>query len=447
MNLHIKRLFLFVFVCAVVSALFLRPVSVHAEGALGKLAKGEGKWGEHWKPIEMFRWWDPGHYFEADNKIDGTFEGEKCVACHSLTTPRIAIDWKESAHSDAGVTCDKCHGSEHQKIQMPTPDTCAKCHPEQVEDFKSEGKTGHPSHARAFHPDVVEAGWQISKPQPEVAGCAQCHAIENKCDSCHFRHRFDASEARRPEACSYCHNGPDHRDTECYNTSAHGVITQIGGDNWDWDKPLKVGNYRAPTCAYCHMYKGTHNAIENAVYSHMGVEEIDRGAEEFASKRKAWVNICNDCHSPRFAAAYLRGADETVKVSHTKVREAKAIIEDLHKDGLLDAMPDDLAPYLDEGHKWNLGGRMYNVTAIEREFFDMVVYHGTTIFKAAFHMSANFQTYELGAFKQDQSLAKIKSEASKLRRLKALEDKVGIKYESYDFWKVGEYTNSLKVIQ
>ena len=30
-------------------------------------------------------------------------------------------------------------------------------------------------------------------------------------------------------------------------------------------------------------------------------------------------------------AAYLRGADDTVKVSHTKVREAKAVVEDLQK--------------------------------------------------------------------------------------------------------------------
>jgi len=194
------------------------------------------------------------------------------------------------------------------------------------------------------------------------------------------------------------------------------------------------------------MYKGTHNAVENAIYSHMGVKEVDRGAEEFAAKRKKWLGICNDCHSTRFAAAYLRGADDTVKVSHMKVREAKAVVEDLQKEGFLEAMPKDLAPYLDEGHKWNLGGRMYNITEIERTFFDMLVYQGTTVFKAAFHMSSNMQTYELGAFKQDESLLKIKSEASKLRRLKALETKAGIEHVPYDFWKKGEYTDSLNVI-
>ncbi len=446
--MNIKKIFLFIAVLTLVSYGFVTVANVHAEGELGKLANGEGKWGKFWKPIEMYRWWDPAHYFEPDNKVEGTFEGTECLTCHKVVTPGIVVDWKASKHSGAVVTCDKCHGNDHQKLQMPTPDTCGTkgCHAKQVKQFKSELETGNPSHARAFHPDVIEAGWQISKPQPEVAGCAQCHSIENKCDACHFRHRFKASEARRPETCGYCHNGPDHRDKECYESSVHGVITRIDGDNWDWDKTLKAGNYRAPTCAYCHMYKGTHNAVENAVYSHMGVQEVDRGAEEHADKRKAWVNICNDCHSSRFAAAYLRGADDTVKVSHMKVREAKAVVEDLQKDGFLEAMPKDLAPYLDEGHKWNLGGRMYNITEVERTWFDMLVYQGTTIFKAAFHMSANMQTYELGAFMQDESLLKIKSEASKLRRIRALEANAGISHVPYDFWKKGEYTDTLLVI-
>jgi hypothetical protein len=443
----LKKMFPLISVLMLAVICCLSTGDVRADGELGKLANGEGKWAQYWKPIEMYRWWDPAHYFEADNKVEGTFEATNCITCHKVTTPGIVLDWKASKHSSSLVTCDKCHGTDHQKLYMPSPDTCGECHAKQVKQFKSEKETGHPSHARAFHPDVIEAGWQISKPQPEVAGCAQCHSIENKCDACHFRHRFKASEARRAEACGYCHNGPDHRDKECYNSSAHGVLNAIDGNNWDWDKTLKAGNYRAPTCAYCHMYKGTHNTVENAVYSHMGVVEIDRGAEDHAKKRKAWIGICNDCHSSRFAEAYLRGADETVKVSHSKVREAKAVVEDLQKEGLLEAMPKDLAPYLDEGHKWNLGGRMYNVTEIERTYFDMLVYQGTTVFKAAFHMSANMQTYELGAFKQDESLLKIKSEASKLRRLKALETKAGIEHVPYDFWKKGEYTDSLNVIE
>ncbi len=61
-------------------------------------------------------------------------------------------------------------------------------------------------------------------------------------------------------------------------------------------------------------------------------------------------------------------------------------------------------------------------------------------------MSADMQTY-VAAFQQDESLLKVKSEASKLRRLKALETKVGIEYVPDEFWKKGEYTDSLNVIE
>ncbi|GJQ59240.1 MAG: hypothetical protein SCALA701_20410 [Candidatus Scalindua sp.] len=448
MNLALKNRFLCFFICLTILSLFLCSVSLEAEEALVKQTKGDGNWVERWKPIEMFRWWDPAHYFEPDNKVQGVFEAEKCVTCHTVVTPGITNEWKKSTHSFAGVTCDKCHGSDHQKIEMPAPDDCAECHPEQVKDFKSEKETDNSSHARAFHANGVDEGLQGNKQQPETAGFALRNAIENKCDSCHFRHRFDAAEARQPEACSYCHNGPGHRETEYYNTSAHGAITKIDGDNWDWDKPLKVGNYRAPTCAYCHMYKGTHNTVENAVYANKGVqEEVDSKAKEFVEKRKAWLNICNDCHSTRFASAYLRDADETVKVSFAKVKEAKTIIEELQKSGRLDPMPKHLPSSPDERNRGDLGGRLNNVSVIEREFIDMNNYHTETIFPSVFHMSVNLQTNEFGTYKQDQSLARIKAEASKLGLLKVLEEKVGAKYEEYDFWKVVEFPNFLKVVK
>ena len=414
---------------------------------MGKLSQGEGKWGKYWKPSEMFRWWDPDHFYECDNGIEGTFEGKKCVGCHAVVSPGIVNDWKLSAHSTANVTCDQCHGEDHQNLHMPTTDVCKTCHEAQVAQFKSELESGNPSHARAFHPDIVEFGWQISKPQEEVNGCAQCHVIENRCDSCHTRHRFNPQEAKKPKACKVCHMGPDHRGWETYESSLHGVIADMEGDSWDWDKPLKDGNYRTPTCAYCHMYDGDHNATRKTVFGDMGITEVDRGLAKYKKQRDDWIRVCSDCHSPRFAAAYLRDADEAVRISHKKVREAKKVIDDLYADGLLDAMPKDLAPFLDQGHAWALGSRMHNVTAIEREFFDLVVFHTTTTFKAAFHMSPDVSTVKSGAFKADESLAKIKSEASKLRRLAALEKAAGIKYVPDDFWKEGEYLDTLTVIE
>lgn len=413
---------------------------------LGKLAEGEGKWGKYWKPSEMYRWWDPEHFFEVDNGIDGKYEGEECVSCHKAVTPGIVNDWKLSAHSKNMVTCNKCHGSDHQKLVMPTTEVCSECHEKEFQQFKSELVAGHPSHARAFHPDIVEFGWQISKPQTEVNGCAQCHVVENRCDSCHTRHRYSPAEARHSESCGICHMGPDHREKECYESSMHGVIAEIEQNSWDWEKPLRDANYRTPTCAYCHMYDGNHNSIKNTVFGDMGITEVDRGSENYKEQRDGWLRICSDCHSTHFAAAYLRDADDAVRISHKKVREAKAVIDDLHSEGLLEPMPKDLAPYLDQGHKWALGSRMHNVPAIEREFFDLVVFYTTTVFKGAYHMSPDYATVLAGAFEQDASVAKIKSEASKMRRLSALEKASGIEWIPENYWKKGEYLDELVII-
>ena len=68
--------------------------------------------------------------------------GAACVQCHSQVTPKIVTDWKASKHSEAGISCDACHGGDHTtatdfaKAKIPTPDTCGGCHETQVAQFK-----------------------------------------------------------------------------------------------------------------------------------------------------------------------------------------------------------------------------------------------------------------------------------------------------------------------
>ena len=38
---------------------------------------------------------------------------EDCVSCHEKNSPGAVLDWKASAHFDAGVGCDTCHGDQH----------------------------------------------------------------------------------------------------------------------------------------------------------------------------------------------------------------------------------------------------------------------------------------------------------------------------------------------
>lgn len=68
--------------------------------------------------------------------------GQECVECHKETTPYIVSDWQLSKHSQNGVACSVCHGDGHTstedvaKVKIPTPETCATCHRDRVEQFK-----------------------------------------------------------------------------------------------------------------------------------------------------------------------------------------------------------------------------------------------------------------------------------------------------------------------
>ena len=90
------------------------------------------------------------------------------------------------------------------------------------------------------------------------------------CVVCHTRHSFSIAEARKPAACALCHFGPDHPDIEIFNNSKHGQIYNSEGDTWNYTSApdaWEPGDYRASTCAVCHMsgigeLETTHNVSD-----------------------------------------------------------------------------------------------------------------------------------------------------------------------------------------
>ncbi|MFQ5862185.1 MAG: multiheme c-type cytochrome [Candidatus Brocadiales bacterium] len=414
-----------------------------------------GKYGKLFSFMPLIRWYDPDHYFSGDfhpgSPVQGEYENDECVLCHSVQTPGIVAQWKRSEHASPPwgkevVGCDRCHGNDHQKLRMPSYNTCGECHKEQMNGHRA-GAVG--SHAHAYRVSVLEAAWQIEKPAEEVSACATCHAIaENRCDGCHTRHDFSLAEARKPNNCGVCHTGLDHYEYEMYMQSYHGMLYQAGGALWGWIEPLKPENYKAPTCAYCHMQGGEHNVMKTAtIHSNMGTSLVDRGAPQFKAKRDGWVKLCQGCHSPRFARDQLEAVDEAVKVSFTKYREAMGIVASLYQEGVLDPMPEDLAPDWTGHYTFSVfpggEGRMHNSSEIERLSFELLVYITNAVYKAMSHFAWYNATYGLGAFKQDRWLTQIKAEASRLRRFAAIESKLGITHEADEFWKHGEYTDLL----
>ncbi|MDR4499699.1 MAG: hydroxylamine oxidoreductase [Candidatus Scalindua sp.] len=433
-----------------------------------KLIPGEGKFKNLFNFLQAVRWYDPRHYYQSTDKVTGEFTGEQCIMCHRVQTPGIVNDWERSGHSKPAktasmelymkVTCDKCHGKDHTKLRMPDYNVCAECHSLEVDQHKSGGPG---SHIHSFHLQVEEQSMQINTPAEELYGCAQCHGIaENRCDGCHTRHRFSAVEARKPETCGICHLGLEHYDYEVWLDSYHGRIYQAEGNEWnwnrslkDWAKPVYEGQLpapRTPTCAFCHMPEGNHNILEASTeFTYMGASQVDRGAPKHEKKRNAWIKVCNNCHSPNFARDQLNAMDDIVNLNFAKVREAYNIIIDLYNEGVLDPMPDGLAPdwkghnifsLLPEGET-----RIYNVSNIERLFFEMATYQITNVYKAAAHSSMENTSYSRGgAIPMNRKLIAIKAEASRLKRLALLEKAQGIKHVPFKFWSQGEYTDLLK---
>ncbi|MBK1724078.1 multiheme c-type cytochrome [Thiocystis violacea] len=240
----------------------------------------------------------------------GDPRGQECVECHMTENPGLYLEWNQSQHGQAGVTCLDCHQAKEGDVDafkhedtlisvVVTPKDCSTCHKTEFEEMDGS------HHAKAGQ--ILASldnllGEVVGGPAAVNAGCKQCHggALEfitegkdkgrptpgtwpntgigrvnpdgslGSCTACHGRHRFSRAQARTPDTCGKCHVGPDHPQIEIYNESKHGIIYRAKVDemNLDSDKWVAGVDYSAaPTCATCHMSAGpgigkTHNVGE-----------------------------------------------------------------------------------------------------------------------------------------------------------------------------------------
>jgi hypothetical protein len=384
-----------------------------------------------------------------------------CIECHKKTTPSIVTDWQLSKHSQNGIDCSTCHGDQHQtasdaaKAQIPTPETCQQCHPDQVTQFM-KGK-----HA---------AAWAAMKAMPSIhaqpvamtegmKGCGGCHKIGVKskedlatlkkagagfglasCDACHTRHSFSVVEARQPQACQTCHMGFDHPQWEMYSASKHGVRALL-----KQNKTLPEGT-AAPTCQTCHMQEGNH-AVNTAwgflavrlpmpedkqwaadratILKALGVLDPDgkptgrlevvKAAnvarltqEDFDKEREKMLKTCNTCHSANFAKEQLQRGDDMIREADRLLAQAIEIIAGLYKEGVL-AKPREYAyayPDLLTFHD--------APTPVEQKLFVMHLEHRMRAFQGTFHANPDYALW-YGWSEMRRDLTEIKRMAEELR--------------------------------
>ena len=408
---------------------------------------GAGLYSRHWSPDPVQGYWDPENFYQSTEIVEGIFEAELCVQCHEGITPGIVADWRASRHAlnIDPVSCNDCHGSDHQQLRLPTPEVCGKCHGKQHGEFQDEARYGFPSHVLAME-RALDAPHFADKPKAEVQSCVQCHSVATKCDSCHTRHRFDAAEARRPEACITCHSGPPHPDGETYFASAHGQLYRAEGSDWDWSKPLIKGNYKAPTCAYCHMDGGRHQVAHKSLWK-FGLREINPHTSKNQVLRKRWIKLCSDCHEESKAAQWLTDLDQERKQAWTKLYKAEAVLKDLRSEELLRPAADERPPY-PMGSLWQRerigffegqASAFYNVSAIERDYFEMWYFENLGAYKSAAHGS--MAGIKSGHDKMAASLDRIETKAKELRNLFEAEQKGEIAPAPSELWMKGAYTD------
>jgi len=350
--------------------------------------------------ISVWRWDFPFRIIPEQRAEERV--GQTCVECHRQKTPGIHQDWQNSVHAKVGVGCSKCHRpntksailtSHLQHTDKPisvvvSPINCGGCHPTQVEEYN-----------RSKHANTHEIMWKVDhwlndrmNNSIELAtGCFDCHGTvveiadgtpiagtwpnvgvgrinpdgsKGSCSSCHTRHRFSIVEARKPEACDQCHLGPDHPQIEIYNESKHGTIYHAEGHAWEWGEKSsawKAGiDYRAPTCATCHMsgvgdQASSHDVTERLTWETQAPRTVRPSAfqpfpadTEWKVERRKMQSVCMQCHAETWTKAHFRNLDAVVKTYNEMYYDPiKKIYDNLKQDGLVAG-----APYFDEEIEW-----------------------------------------------------------------------------------------------
>jgi len=397
----------------------------------------------------------------------------QCIDCHSKSKPQIVSEWKQSKHSQVNVGCIDCHGAGHAsasdvaKVKIARPEICARCHQTQVD----QDRRGKHALALAAMRTMPNAHWRPARSlQPEPVGsgqavCADCHRIGSSgakeevtferfggieggalgrgagaCGSCHSRHTFSVEEARQPQACQYCHSGPDHDQWGMYASSRHGIQFDLK------QRRLLPADAAVPTCQTCHMPNGDHevrtswgyrgiirplpsdkewaadrteimkamnilgsNGEENPLAVTMKAAEVMRFTQEdWQRDRDKMVKVCVQCHSENYVKQQLQAGDDMVRLADHFLAEAIRVVSGLYKDGLLPP------PQPERNYPW-LTRFDPPPTLIEQMLETMYLEHRTSAFQGKFHGSLNYALAD-GRGKLRQDLDAITDLAKELRR-------------------------------
>lgn len=161
---------------------------------------------------------------------------------------------------------------------------------------------------------ALVTAWEKSRHNQTSLDCRSCHSGEHDGQM--------AARSRRNEACTVCHS----RENSSHTLSKHGVIATLEAGRWDFSQPLREGNFRSPTCAYCHLHEGNHDSTKGG-FPLAPLGRVPATGDD--ARSEARENPCRDCHSPRFVTTWFATGDRMVDIGRMKVREALAVMTEI----------------------------------------------------------------------------------------------------------------------
>ncbi|MCC6421314.1 MAG: nitrate reductase [Gemmataceae bacterium] len=361
----------------------------------------------------------------------------RCAECHRTQHYSVVHEYELSVHAQKNVSCLECHqpaakqqGKAHHGFTITekvTAANCRTCHERVYQQFE-RSRHAAPSwaavygdkdftpeqiaFAEKFHPGSCKRPPNsLVGPEGAVAvtaGCVKCHAVGKPnpdgtigtCTACHTRHTASVEVARLPRTCGQCHMGPDHSQLEIFEESKHGVLfhAQHRQLNLAADpKKLTTKDMFVPTCATCHMsglngLAVTHDPSERLSY--LLAAEVTPKRQNFARAQASMKDVCLNCHTRAVVERVYAEGDQSVAETNKRVQEAKAIVDDLRKDGLL--------------------GKPFS-HPIDFHYFDLWHYYGRTVKHGAFMGGADFVQWH-GNYPLLKSMVELKTMAKELRR-------------------------------
>jgi hypothetical protein len=353
----------------------------------------------------------------------GLEEGKDCISCHQKASAGLTHEWETSAHAVAGVNCLDCHladqmdqdAIEHEGSIIATivsPKDCGRCH---AKEYKETENSVHSKALSLLTNRLPELADNLAGKELITAGCTQCHGSQvqvggdgtlspetwpntgigrinpdgshGSCSACHARHIFSKAQARQPEACTWCHTGPDSPDDEVYAASKHGILYRANRDrmNLASDQWLAGKDYSAaPTCVTCHMgatpgVKGSHDVGMRDAWSLNGPvserqhliifddgdrrelaesEGTPRRGTELSKldgsmgrvkavatserRRQVMSKVCIECHSKGLVNNFMQQFDNLVERYNEKfAKPAQSLMNALYDKDLLTPAPFD----------------------------------------------------------------------------------------------------------